>query len=641
MRHREKATSSGDGFDGSPHLGYIAGMRPILLFCVACWLVTEPAVGQREFEFAHVSDTHIGGAPTSVTDLENTVKDINANPDLKFVIITGDITEFGADAELREAKTILDSLNKPWYIIPGNHDGNWSESGANSFRTVFGAETTTFQYGGFLFAGTACGPNMRMGPGQVPHEDIVWLDSLLHHLPKPDMPIIYLNHYPQDSAQNNWYEAMDLLKQHNIQLVLCGHGHSNHLLNFEGIPGIMGRSNLRARDSIGGYNIVTIHNDTVLYRQKRPGQPVGPVWAMAALYDHHFRSDTTHYYRPSFAVNALYPQVEKKWTYQARSDIGTGAIAEKGFVVGTDTDGWIFALDRRTGRKIWSYRTGGKIYSTPAAADGYVVVASTDRNIYCLKDGRVAWKVATGKPDVACPVIEAGKVYIGGSDGHFRALELRSGRLIWDFEKVKGFVVDKPLIYGDNIYFGCWANEFYALDKESGRLVWKWSSGASNRMFSPAAAWPVATGGRIFIVAPDNVMTALDAASGQVIWRSRAPRLRVRESMGLSGDSSLVYVKTMEGIVIGVSTKAPALQIDWQSPVELGYELAPTALLEKDGVLLVPTHSGTVWALSRKDGALLWRYKVSNCMVNGVLPLGDRQYVVSTMDGKLTCLQIK
>lgn len=614
-------------------------MRLVIIFYMACCL-SITASAQRFFQFAHVSDTHIGGAPTSVDDLRATVKDINANSNLKFVIITGDITEFGADAELRQAKVILDSLNKPWYIIPGNHDGNWSESGANTFRTVFGAETTTFQYGGFLFAGTACGPNMRMGPGQVPHEDIVWLDSVLHHLPHADIPIIYLNHYPQDSAQNNWYEAMDMLKQHNLQLILCGHGHSNHLLNFEGVPGIMGRSNLRARDTIGGYNIVTIHDDSVLYQQKHPGLAVGPVWASALLYNHHFASDTTHYYRPSFSLNALYPQVKEKWQYQAKSDIGTGNALVGGLIVGTDTDGWIFALDRKTGKKVWAYRTGGKVYSTPAVADGYVVVASTDEHIYCLKAGKLVWKYPVLKPDVAAPAIAAGHVYIGGSDGHFRALELTTGKLLWDFDQVKGFVVDKPLLYNGLVYFGCWANDFYALDAASGRLVWKWNSGKANRMFSPAACWPVATGGRVFIVAPDNVMTALDAASGQVIWRSRAPNLRVRESMGLSADSSLVYVKTMDGAVIGVSTKAATLQIDWQSPVQLGYELAPTALLEKDGILLVPTHSGTVWALARKDGSVLWRYKASNCMVNGILPLAGGQYVISTMDGKLTCVGI-
>ncbi|HEV9038395.1 MAG TPA: PQQ-binding-like beta-propeller repeat protein [Puia sp.] len=625
-------------------------MNKLFLLLIAACCIGFTAKAQRYFQFAHVSDTHIGGAPTAVDDLRATVRDINDNPDLKFVIITGDITEFGADVELREAKTILDSLNKPWYIIPGNHDGNWSESGANSFRTVFGAETTTFQYGGFLFAGTACGPNMRMGPGQVPHEDIVWLDSVLRHLPHPDMPVIYLNHYPQDSAQNNWYEAIDLLKRHNVQLVLCGHGHSNHLLNFEGIPGIMGRSNLRARDTIGGYNIVTIHDDTVLYRQKRPGQPQGPVWARALLFNHHFASDTTKYYRPSFAVNSEYPQVHKIWEYQGKSDIGTGNVPDGDKVIGTDTDGWIFALDRRSGKKVWGFRTGGKIYSTPAvghvgggnaASDGYVVVASTDKNIYCLRDGRLVWKFATEKPDVACPVIAAGRVYIGGSGGHFRAIDLRTGRMVWDFDQVKGFVVDKPLIYRDVIYFGCWANDFYALDKNNGRLVWKWNSGASNRMFSPAACWPVATGGRVFIVAPDNVMTALDAASGKVIWRSRAPKLRVRESMGLSADSSLVYVKTMEGIVIGVSTTADSLRIDWRSPVGLGYELAPTALFEKNGILLVPTHSGSVWALASKDGHLLWRYKASNCMVNGILPVGQHSYVISTMDGKLTRIDVR
>ena len=145
----------------------------------------------------------------------------------------------------------------------------------------------------------------------------------------------------------------------------------------------------------------------------------------------------------------------------------------------------------------------------------------------------------------------------------------------------------------------------------------------------------------MFIVAPDNVMTALDAASGRVIWRQRAPKLRVRESMGLSADSSLVYVKTMEGVVVGISASAESLRIDWRSPAQLGYELAPTALSEKDGVLLVPTHSGMVWALAAKDGRVLWQYKASNCMVNGILPVGDGEYVVSTMDGKLTCIRVK
>ena len=608
------------------------------LLCAGC-LSAITVSAQSYFKFAHVSDTHIGGNPTAVDDLRSTVRDIDADTSIRFVILTGDITEFGADAELRLAKSLLDSLNKPWYIIPGNHDANWSESGANSFRTVFGSETTAFQYGGYMFAGTACGPNMRMGPGQVPREDIVWLDSVLRHLPRPDMPVIYLNHYPQDSSQNNWYEAIDLLKQRNVQLILCGHGHANHSYMFEGIPGIMGRSNLRARDTIGGYNIVTIRNDSVLYQQKKPGLPAGPVWTRASLSDHHFQSDTTHYYRPSFAVNDLSPQVKKLWQYQAQSDIGTGNALDGQLIIGTDTEGWLFALNGKSGRKEWAFHTNGKIYSTPAVSGDRVVVASTDRFIYCIKDGRPVWKYETQKPVVAAPVISGATVYIGASDGHFRAFEIATGKLIWDFDQVNGFVVTRPLVYGNNIYFGCWGNDFYALDKGTGKLVWKWNNGSPNRMFSPAGCYPVAAHGRVFIVAPDNIMTAFDAVSGDIVWRRRAPQMRVRESMGLSADSSLVYVKTMEGVLIGVSTTASDLQIAWQSPVQLGYEICPSPLLESSGVLYAATQSGTVWAIDARDGKLLWRYKVSNCMVNGVLPLGGQKFLISTMDGKLTCVQ--
>ncbi|WP_217452151.1 metallophosphoesterase family protein [Mucilaginibacter humi] len=90
-----------------------------------------------------------------------------------------------------------------------------------------------------------------MSPGQVPQENLVWLDSVLKATPKTT-PVIFVNHYPIDSALNNWYEVINRLKTRNTQLIICGHGHSNHHLDFEGIPGVMGRSNLRAKDSIGG-----------------------------------------------------------------------------------------------------------------------------------------------------------------------------------------------------------------------------------------------------------------------------------------------------------------------------------------------------------------------------------------------------
>lgn len=609
------------------------------LFVFVLMLSFSLAQAQGSFKFAHVSDIHIG-SNNSEDDLRRTVQSINNDPSIAFVILSGDITDFGSDTEFITAKEILDSLNKPWHIIPGNHDANWSESGTNSFKKIFGAETFFFEYGGYYFIGTACGPNMRMSPGQVPRENVVWLDSTLKHLKNKKQPVIFVNHYPMDSSLNNWYDVIDLLKTKNTQLIICGHGHANHQFNFEGIPGIMGRSNLRAKKEVGGYNIVAIQNDTATYTERNPVTGEENQWAQVALYQHNFKTGTAAYYRPSYAVNSTYKNVKTAWEFTDNSDIGSGVAVSGNLVMASNSKGFIYALNIKNGKKVWMHKTNGKIYSTPAIENNLAVVASTDNNIYCLNatDGKLQWKFETSKPIVASPLIKNGIVYIGSADGKFRAIDLQTGILKWSYDSVKGFVVDKPLFYNDKIYFGTWGTEFYALNAATGALVWKWNNGSANRMYSPAACYPVAANNRVFIVAPDRYATCFDAETGNVIWRKNDPANRVRESMGLSEDSSLVYAKTMEGELVGISTQADSMQVDFKSNTGLGYEIAPTAIVSNAGLIYVPSDDGMVAAVN-KDGSILWKHKISNALITNITAIADDKIIATTMDGKVVCLQ--
>jgi outer membrane protein assembly factor BamB/predicted MPP superfamily phosphohydrolase len=612
--------------------------RKISLLAIAITISLPLCFGQATLKFVHLSDTHIGSG-SGAEDLRRSVQDINEDSSIQFTIISGDITEFGADKEIELAKQILDGLQKPWYIIPGNHDGNWSESGANTFKKVFGNETFYFKAGKYVFLGTNCGPNMRMGPGQIPRENIVWLDSALKTIPDT-APIIFVNHYPQDSSLNNWFEAIDRLKQKNIQLILCGHGHANHKLNFEGIPAIMGRSNLRAKQEVGGYNIVTIENNVVTYNERIPGAQTKPVWATVSLQDFSMKKDTNSNPRPSYAINTDYSNVKEIWNYEDKSDIGSGTAVEGELVFTTNTNGEIIALKKKNGKVKWKYQTNGKIYSIPAVTNQILVVGSSDDFIYALSTnkGKLLWKVKAGKAVLGHSVIYNNIVYIGSSDGHFRALNLQTGKIIWDFDNVIGFVVTRPLIYNNKIYFGCWNNDFYCLDINNGKLLWKWNNGSNNRMYSPAACFPVAANDRVFIVAPDRYMTSFDANAGNVVWRRQMSNLRVRESMGLSSDSSLVFVKTMEGNVFGISTVADTMHPAWKSEVSLGYEICPTAIVEKNNIVFVPTQSGVTVTLDRSTGKVLWKHKTSNGLITNLLPIGNNQILVTTMDGKISLL---
>jgi outer membrane protein assembly factor BamB len=134
-------------------------------------------------------------------------------------------------------------------------------------------------------------------------------------------------------------------------------------------------------------------------------------------------------------------------------------------------------------------------------------------------------------------------------------------------------------------------------------------------------------------------MTSLDAKTDKKIWRKMMPDTRVRESMGLSSDSLLIYVKTMDGQLYGISTTTDNILISWKSVLRLPYELAPSAIVENDGVIYVPTHSGLACPVDRRSGEVLWKHKVSNCLVNMIMPTGKNKVVVRTMDGKIVCLK--
>ena len=95
------------------------------------------------FRFVWLSDTLVG-SPTGAADLRAAVRDINSLTGFGFVIVSGNVTQSGSRDELILAKSILDGLHLPCHVIPGNHDCQWSESGATEFGRPLGVGPVCF-----------------------------------------------------------------------------------------------------------------------------------------------------------------------------------------------------------------------------------------------------------------------------------------------------------------------------------------------------------------------------------------------------------------------------------------------------------------------------------------------------------------
>ncbi len=78
----------------------------------------------------------------------------------------------------------------------------------------------------------------------------------------------------------------------------------------------------------------------------------------------------------------------------------------------------------------------------------------------------------------------------------------------------------------------------------------------------------------------------------------------------------------------------------WACHVGFGYEHATVMLPEKDGVVFSSTKNGLIFAIEAKTGRLLWKHKVSNTLVNTVVPLSRNIVLYTDEDGFLGKLSI-
>lgn len=620
-------------------------MKKVILAISIFIYLSLTAFSQNSGKFAFLTDTHIASQAQSVLDLEACIEDINSDSTIDFAIFGGDITEFGSDAEIKLAKSIIDKLNKPYYIVAGNHDSKWSESGCNTFAKVFGYEHFCFDAFGITFIGTNSGPNMRMAPALVPRESIVWLDSLISATPS-QKPVIFVNHFPMDSSVLNYFEVLDILKESNVQMLIGGHWHNNTILDFEGIPGVLCRSTMAHGQKGAGYTVFTVDGGRISATQKIAGGESLDTWftlPFSRMVPFKARNEMVGK-RPDYSCNTAFPQVKELWTIHEKSDIGAGAAYSEDYVVYTTVTGFVKCVSIDDGVERWCVETGGKIFSTPAIYKNYVVVGSTDNIIYCfnLKDGSVIWKHHCDKSVLASPSIYKNVVYIGASDGKFRALNIKNGILLWIYQDVKGFVEAKAYVDDFQVVVGDWANALYSFNTKTGKLQWKWNTSGS-RMYSPAAVWPVKSHNRIYIVTPKRNTYAVEASSGNTIWEHRGGR----ESIGISPSGDKIFVKTMKDTIFCFSDDLNLkAHVNWAADAKIGYDIAPTPisceLPDKKNpdhyLIFIPTDKGDIVAMKSENGEVAWRHKLSYALINYILPLEGNRLLVTTMDGKVSIL---
>lgn len=576
-----------------------------LIAAVALSLAVQGGV----VKLAILSDVHVTPGNANEGKLREAVAEINAT-DVDAVMLTGDLTNEGSDEQLRNIKGILDGIWHPFYIIPGNHENNWSQSACKTFNDLWGSDRFVFTVGELVVVGMNCGPFMKMGDGHIKQEDLLWLDSTLNVMVKPGMRVLSVNHYPILDDLDNYRAYVDILKKYPVVTHQCGHYHTWRLYETDGINGVM----VRALDMGGGnygYTLITIDLDRqwiYVYNKVIGSEP-------EVMFSYRINLDYYSTQQPQlqYPVPAGF---DVKCIVADNASIFTRVGVDSKNLYFGNSLGYCKAVDKVTGELRWQFKTDAMLFSRPAVGDKYIVLPTSDKRLVWLdkKSGKKTWQYDADGPYVADGVVWGGVLYQGGYKT-FQAWDIKRHRLLWHYDSINNYCQAAPVVDGSDVIFGAWDTYLRSLNSRTGALQWQWNNGRNVNLYSPGNVVPVVTPDHVVIVAPDRVTTAIDRKSGVQLWREKNDN-KVRESLGSSVDGKVAYAKTMDGELVAMSTGDNYQEL-WKVDLGFGYEHAPCIVLEHDGYIYCGSRRGMLAVVNAATHKLEFTYSMGSSEVNG------------------------
>jgi outer membrane protein assembly factor BamB len=110
------------------------------------------------------------------------------------------------------------------------------------------------------------------------------------------------------------------------------------------------------------------------------------------------------------------------WTFRparrAQPFYGSAAVTDK-LVIAGSRDKKVYALDRLTGKEVWSTETGGRIDASPVVVGDRIYIGALDGKLYILDlaTGKVLAKIDLGSPVTGSPAAVDGRLLIGTQKG--------------------------------------------------------------------------------------------------------------------------------------------------------------------------------------------------------------------------------
>lgn len=210
------------------------------LLAAGLWPGRPEAEGRNEeFQFIAMNDTHFRDE-RDVSYFEALAKFVKSTErTTDFVLHCGDIADGGLLTQIAPVKFLLDQIDKPYYVTPGNHDVDPSDGSLRTYREVFGPQSLNgwFEHKGWQFVGFDSTQGTEWKHPRVQPANMAWLQQTLRKLDSRK-PLVVFTHMPlgEDVPMRaaNAETVLKMFVKHNLKAVFNGHYHGYTLRHYRG-----------------------------------------------------------------------------------------------------------------------------------------------------------------------------------------------------------------------------------------------------------------------------------------------------------------------------------------------------------------------------------------------------------------------
>jgi len=270
------------------------------------------------------------------------------------------------------------------------------------------------------------------------------------------------------------------------------------------------------------------------------------------------------------------------------------------------TVGRFVCLDAANGATVWTTEVDGTL-GGHAVFDGRHVLTGTDEGQLLALDprsGAVAWSYTVQAPVVQAPVVVGDRVYfVDGNNGVY-GLD-REGAWQWQYRRdpPAEFALvgeGRPLLSAGRLHVGFSDGMLVTLDARDGAVVWTRDLSPEHERFQDIDATPVIAGGLLLAASAAAGLYALDPATGAIRWTR--PMDGIQHTAAVDDD---VLVSVDAGKVLRVDGRTGALR--WRT--SLGDAGAPGEPVLVAGLVAVTTSRGGLHLLDAATGRPLQRFE--------------------------------